>query len=159
MGKANRWPDLSLDHECVRYLLDILTDLCLFIIRAPLRTWMRWLDWANLIEIAWRRSPGWDHLEAIALLQSLGLDHLRDIASATGCSRISGSWKHLGGSWETSERHLGGIWEASGRPRWPWEVRGGLRGKGCQSICVLPSKVARSSVSRRRDESDLHKPL
>ena len=58
-------------------------------------------------------------------------------------------WEHLGGTWEASGRALGGPWVVQAT----WEASGRQM---CSNTCVLPAKVARATISRARDELDLH---
>ena len=68
--------------------------------------------------------------------------------------------RHFGGIWEASGRHLGGMREASGRLSGGWGGHGrpevGLEGKCAKTIVFFLLKVARATISRRRERPDPH---
>ena len=87
--------------------------------------------------------------------------HLR--ASGSIWEHLGGIWRHLrasGSIWEASRRHLGGIWGSIWeRPGETWEVQATWEASGSRlrsKPCVLSKKVARATISRTRDEPDLH---
>ena len=94
-------------------------------------SWKRNLAGGSMEEESWRRDHGGGIIE-------------------------KGNGKNLGGIWEASGWHLGGIWEASGRLGRPWGLKGILEAKCVKTYVFFLIKVARATISRRRERGDPH---
>merc|ERR1711924_410794 len=106
---------------------------------------------------SWLWHPVCGILVAGSLLWNPGRGFL---AVASWFESVETTWEHLGHIWEASGRHLGGIWEASGRRLVARSSQGrpeaGLDQKVTKIVQFCPLKLARPTISHKRDESKVH---